>query len=217
MSAMEQMTTKGKQIEQSSFAIIDLEIDRDHGGHTYTATQWAVVRRCIHTTGDFEFATLFKFSENATQCGIKAIQDGCKIITDVNMIVTGLAPRRMEPFNVSAHCLISNDTVIEQAKNSGDTRARVAMQHAAKNGWLDGAIIAVGNAPTALYEIIELCRQGKAKPALIIGLPVGFVKADESKACLVESGLPFIACEGRKGGSPLVVATLHALMVEAAQ
>lgn len=217
MSQMQQITAQGRQIEQDSFAIIDHEIERDHGGHSFSPEQWAVVRRAIHTSGDFEFAKLFHFSDGAVERGIEAIRNGAKIISDVNMIVTGLAPRRMQPFGVEAHCLISDPKVIAEATELGSTRAKVAMQYAARLGWLDGGIIAIGNAPTALYEAMSMCQQGKINPALIIGLPVGFVKADESKRDLMATQLPYIACDGRKGGSPLVVAALHALMVEAAK
>ncbi|QIZ78820.1 precorrin-8X methylmutase [Ferrimonas lipolytica] len=214
---MKQLTAQGQQIERDSFGQIDLEIERDHGGHNFTHEEWAVVRRVIHSSGDFEFADLFCFSEDAAERGIAAIRNGANIVTDVNMIVTGLSDRRMAQFGNSAHCLISEPQVIEAAVASGKTRAIEAAHQAAKAGLLDGAIIGIGNAPTALFEFIRMAQAGEIKPALIIGLPVGFVRADESKQVLMDSGLEHISCRGRKGGSTLVVAALHALMVEAAK
>ncbi|GIU48456.1 precorrin-8X methylmutase [Shewanella sp. KT0246] len=217
MEQMKQLTQQGQQIEHDSFAQIDIEIDRDHGGHDFNNLEWPVIRRVIHTSGDFEFATLFSFSEEAAQKGIDAIRNGANIVTDVNMIVTGLSDRRMATFGNQAHCLISEPKVIDAAIASGKTRAIEAAHQAATAGLLDGAIIGIGNAPTALFEFIRMAQAGEINPALIIGLPVGFVRADESKQALMQSGLEHISCHGRKGGSTLVVAALHALMVEAAK
>jgi len=215
MEKMRQMTQQGRQIETDSFTIIDNEIAAFHGGHSFTPAQWNVVRRAIHTTGDFEFAQLFKFSDDAIEAGIAALKAGAPIITDVSMIVTGLSKPRLGHYGNQAHCFISHPEVIEQAKASDKTRAIHAMQYARDNGLLDGAIIGVGNAPTALLELLRMIEAGEAKPALVIGIPVGFVKADESKQALCEQNkVPFIASLGRKGGSPIVVSTIHALLAE---
>lgn len=215
MKNMQQLTEQGRQIEEGSFAIIDREIEQFHGGHTFSAAQWAVVRRAIHTTGDFEFAELFRFSAEATAAGINALKAGAPIITDVTMITSGLSPSRLSVYHNQAHCFISDPAVIEIAKRTGDTRAIWAMRHARDLGLLDGAIIGIGNAPTALYEILRMVAENEARPALVIGIPVGFVKAEESKQALTEqNSVPFIASMGRKGGSPLVVSTLHALLTE---
>ncbi|MGF1760360.1 precorrin-8X methylmutase [Photobacterium sagamiensis] len=215
MKEMQQMTQQGRQIEEGSFDIIDREIEQIHGGHSLTPAQWAVVRRAIHTTGDFEFAELFRFSDDATTAGIEALKAGAPIITDVTMITSGLSQQRLSVYGNRAHCFISDPEVIEIAKREGETRAIWAMRHARDQGLLDGAIVGVGNAPTALYEVLRMVAENEAKPALIVGIPVGFVKAEESKQDLTEQNtIPYIASLGRKGGSPLVVSTIHALLTE---
>ncbi len=218
MDQMKQMTKQGRQIEEGSFGIIDHEIERDHGGHNFTDAQWAVVRRAIHTSGDFEFAKLFKFSEHATQAGITAIRNGCNIITDVTMITAGLSDRRLEPFGCSKQCFISDADVIAAAKAAGSTRAIMAMRHARDLGLIDGGIVGIGNAPTALLELLRMIKDGEVNPALVIAIPVGFVMAEESKNNIIEAKtVEYIACIGRKGGSPLVVSTLNALLIEASK
>lgn len=215
MKSMQQLTRQGRQIEESSFDIIDREIEQIHGGHSFTPAQWAVVRRAIHTTGDFEFADLFRFSEQATSSGIAALKAGAPIITDVTMITSGLSQQRLSVYGNQAHCFISDTKVIEIATKEGETRAIWAMRHARDLGLLDGAIVGVGNAPTALFEVLRMVADNEAKPALIVGIPVGFVKAEESKQALTEQHIvPYIASLGRKGGSPLVVSTIHALLTE---
>ncbi|MGF1723770.1 precorrin-8X methylmutase [Photobacterium nomapromontoriensis] len=215
MKNMQQLTEQGRQIEEGSFAIIDREMEQFHGGHSFSPAQWAVVRRAIHTTGDFEFADLFRFSEQATTAGINALKAGAPIITDVTMITSGLSKQRLSVYHNQPHCFISDPKVIEIAKQTGDTRAIWAMRHARDLGMLDGAIIGIGNAPTALYEVLRMVAENEARPALIVGIPVGFVKAEESKQALIDQNrVPFIASVGRKGGSPLVVSTLHALLTE---
>jgi len=215
MTNMQQMTQQGRQIEEGSFDIIDREIEQIHGGHDFSPAQWTVVRRAIHTTGDFEFADLFRFSDGATTAGIEALKAGAPIITDVTMIKSGLSQQRLSVYGNQPHCFISDSKVIEVAKKVGETRAIWAMRHARDLGLLDGAIVGVGNAPTALFEVLRMVAANEAKPALIVGIPVGFVKAEESKQALTEqSAVPYIASLGRKGGSPLVVSTIHALLTE---
>lgn len=215
MNDMQQLTRQGRQIEEGSFAIIDREISEVYGGHHYSAAQWNVVRRAIHTTGDFEFAKLFHFSSSAMADGIAALKAGAAIISDVTMISSGLSAPRLSVHGNSCHCFISDPQVIAVAKKCGQTRAIWAMRHARDQGLLDGAIVAIGNAPTALYEILRMIAADEARPALIIGIPVGFVKAQESKQALYEQHkVPYITSLGRKGGSPLVVSTIHALLTE---
>lgn len=212
---MRQMTKQGRQIESDSFSIIDHEMDTLHGGHNFNQGEWNVVRRAIHTTGDFEYAQLYRFSDNAVEAAIEALKAGSNIITDVSMIVTGINQTRLKVYGNQAECFISHPEVIKAAKETGETRAIHAMRYARDKGLLDGAIIGVGNAPTALLELLRMIEAGEAKPALIIGIPVGFVKADESKLALTQQNqVPYIASLGRKGGSPLVVSTIHALLAE---
>jgi precorrin-8X/cobalt-precorrin-8 methylmutase len=213
MSEMQQMTRDGQKIENDSFAIIDQEMTDIHGGHKFEESQWQVVRRAIHTSGDFEFADLFRFSPKAVEQGIKALRSGCPIITDVSMIISGLNAKRLGVYGNSTHCFISDPEVIEQAKESGQTRAIWGMRKARDQGLIDGSIVAIGNAPTALIELLRMVEAGEAEPALIVGIPVGFVKADTSKDSLAaQTQVPFITSLGRKGGSPIVVSTIHALL-----
>lgn len=215
MDKMQQMTRDGQAIENGSFAIIDNEIATLHDGHSFDAQQWPVVRRAIHTTGDFEFAQLFRFSDDAVKRGTEALSQGCPIISDVTMITSGISAQRLSVHGNQTHCFISDPDVIEQAKASGETRAIGAMRKARDRGLLDGAIVGIGNAPTALYELLRMIDAGEARPALVIGIPVGFVKAQESKQALIEQDkIPYIASCGRKGGSPIVVSTIHALLYQ---
>lgn len=205
----EQMTQAGQQIEHDSFAIVDQEA----GSHQYTAAQWQIVRRMIHATADFEFNGLTHFHPQAVQAGLQAISKGAAIIADVEMICVGLSKPRLSHFGVATHQFISDQDVIAQAKEENSTRAVQAMRKAHRLGLLDGGIVAVGNAPTALLEVIRLIKEQGVKPAIIVGMPVGFVSAAESKAeAELLDDVPWITTHGRKGGSTLVVAAIHALL-----
>ena len=206
----EQLTAAGRAIEHDSFAIIDAEA----GPHDYTAEQWPLVRRMIHANADFEFNGLTAFHPEAMQAGLAAVlKGGTPIVADVEMICVGLSKPRLKHFGMTTHHYISDDDVIEQAKAEETTRAVQAMRKAHREGKLDGAIIGIGNAPTALIEVIRLIREEGAKPALIVGMPVGFVSAAESKDLLMTvDDIPWVAIKGRKGGSTLVVAAIHALL-----
>lgn len=205
----EQLTPSGRQIEHDSFAIVD----REAGAHRYTAEQWPVVRRMIHATADFEFNGLTQFHSNATQAGVAAILAGRPIVADVEMILVGLSRPRLKHFGIELHQFISDADVITQARLANSTRAVQAMRKAQRQGLLQGGIVAIGNAPTALLELLRLIREQQVQPALIIGMPVGFVSAAESKALLANlTNVPWILTQGRKGGSTLVVAALHALL-----
>ena len=206
----EQLTAAGRAIEHDSFAIIDAEA----GPVDYTAEQWLLVRRMIHANAGFEFNGLTAFHPNAMQAGLAAVlKGGTPIVADVEMICVGLSKPRLKHFGMTTHHYISDDDVIEQAKAEETTRAVQAMRKAHRAGKLDGAIIGIGNAPTALIEVIRLIREEGAKPALIVGMPVGFVSAAESKDLLMTvNDVPWVAIKGRKGGSTLVVAAIHALL-----
>ncbi|MFM2481431.1 precorrin-8X methylmutase [Celerinatantimonas sp. YJH-8] len=210
-AAMAQQTQAGRAIESQSFTLIDALI-AERGGHHYSALQWPIVRRAIHTSGDLEFSELFEFSPQAVESGITALRRGASIICDVSMIVSGVNRKRLDIYQNTLHCFIQSDATITRAAHQHTTRAVAAMDYAAEQGLLDGAIVAIGNAPTALLRLLEWVQRG-AQPALVIGLPVGFVQAAESKQALCAQHLcEFISCRGYKGGSPLVVATLHALL-----
>ena len=206
----EQLTAAGRAIEHDSFAIIDREVS----SHSYSAEQWPLVRRMIHANADFEFNGLTVFHPAAMQAGLAAVlKGGTPVVADVEMICVGLSAPRLKHFGMSTQHYISDPDVIEQAKAEETTRAVQAMRKAHRLGKLDGAIVGIGNAPTALIEVVRLIREEGAKPALIVGMPVGFVSAAESKDLLMTvSDIPWVAIRGRKGGSTLVVAAIHALL-----
>jgi len=205
----EQLTQAGQKIEHDSFSIVDKEV----GTHSYQQNQWQIVRRMIHATADFEFNGLVKFHPDAVSAGIKAINKSTNIIADVEMICVGLSKPRLNHFGVNTFHFISDDDVISQAKAENTTRAVQAMRKAGKLKLLNNAIIAVGNAPTALLEITKMINNKEITPALIVGMPVGFVSAAESKEITrTLDTVPWIITEGRKGGSTLVVAAIHALL-----
>jgi precorrin-8X/cobalt-precorrin-8 methylmutase len=206
----EQLTEVGRAIEHDSFAIIDAEA----GPHAYNEEQWPLVRRMIHASADFEMNGLTAFHPQAMRAGLAAVlKGGTPIVADVEMICVGLSQPRLRHFGLSTHHYISDDDVIEAAKAANSTRAVQAMRKAQRLGQLDGAIVGIGNAPTALLELVRLIREEGARPALVVGMPVGFVSAAESKDLLMTiDATPWIAIRGRKGGSTLVVAALHALL-----
>ncbi|MDQ6994176.1 MAG: precorrin-8X methylmutase [Mariprofundaceae bacterium] len=209
-SVTEQLTKAGQTIEHSSFATVDAEAG-DRG--SYTEEQWPLVRRMIHATADFEFNGLTEFHPDAMQAGLEAIAAGAAVVADVEMICVGLSKPRLSHFGVQTHQFISDADVIEKAKSEGTTRAVQAMRKAHQQGLLEGAIVGVGNAPTALLEVIRLIQHEGAKPALIVGMPVGFVSAKESKDAVAElNDVPWVITRGRKGGSTLVVSAIHAML-----
>ena len=206
----EQLTAAGRAIEHDSFSIIDAEA----GPHAYTAEQWPLVRRMIHANADFEFNGLTVFHPEAMRAGLAAVlKGGTPVVADVEMICVGLSAPRLGHFGMSTHHYINDADVIERAQAEGTTRAVQAMRKAHRAGRLDGAIVGIGNAPTALIEVIRLIREAGARPALVDGMPVGFDSAAESKDLLMTvKDIPWVAIRGRKGGSTLVVAAIHALL-----
>ena len=206
----EQLTAAGRAIEHDSFAIIDAEA----GPHDYTPEQWPLVRRMIHANADFEFNSLTAFHPDAMQAGLAAVLKGnTPVVADVEMICVGLSRPRLAHFGMHTHHYISDPDVIERAHAEETTRAVQAMRKAWREGTLEGAIVGIGNAPTALYEVIRLIREEGVRPALVVAMPVGFVSAAESKADMMQvTEVPWIAIRGRKGGSTLVVAAIHALL-----
>jgi precorrin-8X/cobalt-precorrin-8 methylmutase len=210
MNDMRQMTSLGRNIEDGSFAIIDQE-----AGHIpFPPAEWQIVRRVIHATADFEFKELMRFQDDAVARGIAALRGGCPVLVDVKMISSGLNEDRLSAYGCKVHSFISDEDVIATAKKENSTRAIESMRKAHRLGLLDGAVVAIGNAPTALLEVVRLVREENAKPALVIGVPVGFVSAAESKEAVLETPtIPAIIARGRKGGSPIAVAIIHALLL----
>lgn len=194
------------EIEARSFEIIDSEV----GTHGYDARQWPVVRRIIHTTADFDFARTTVFSLGAVESGIAALRRGEMILCDTNMVVAGINKGRLQSFGSDLRCYVADSEVAATARVEGITRSIVAMRRGIDEGC---GIFLIGNAPTALFELLRQVLEGRAKPSLIVGVPVGFVGAEESKEALLETDLPYISCRGRKGGSAIAAAILNALMI----
>ena len=200
-------TRKGQSIEDESMQIIENEI----GPHSYNEQEWPIVRRIIHSTADFDFARDNKiiFHKDAIKNGLKALKNGSSIVVDVNGIIGLLNKQNPKDFGNNVICNISEPSIMEAAKEAGKTRAQMSMRIAKED--MNGGIVVVGNAPTALLEVIEMVREGITKPALVIGIPVGFVSAVESKEELAKMDIPFITNQGRKGGSPCAAAIVNAL------
>lgn len=199
---------KPVEIEAFSFKIID----REAGAHGFSSVQWAVVRRMIHTSADFEYKESVRIHPDAVTAGMTAIRNGKSIITDTNMARVGIRQRDLSPFGATVKCYMNDSAVAENAKTAGTTRAHAAVDAAVSD--MAGGIYVVGNAPTALLHLIERVEEKKAQPALIIGLPVGFVNAAESKAELLKlDHPPYITNVGRKGGSNVAAAVVNALVI----
>jgi precorrin-8X/cobalt-precorrin-8 methylmutase len=199
------------EIEKRSFEIIDAE----SGSHDFVPAAWSIVRRMIHTSADFEYIESVRMHSRAIEAGVAAIRQGRTIFCDTNMLRTGIRSRDLEKFGATAQSLMADSQIARIASQSGATRAKVAVD--AVIDQMAGGIYAVGNAPTALLRLIELIQQGRACPALVIGLPVGFVNAAESKAVLLEVDIPYITNVGRKGGSNVAASVVNALIILAGQ
>lgn len=203
-------------IERTSISIITRELDEL--GLTPPPETAAVVKRVIHTTADFDYAKNLRFTPGAVQAAVTALQRGAVIVTDTNMALAGISRPGLAKLGCEAVCYMADPAVAEAAKQAGTTRAVAAMHRAAREH--PGAILAVGNAPTALLTIAEEIEAG-LRPALVIGVPVGFVNVVESKETLFaiceQHGVPAIAAMGRKGGSNVAAAICNALVYSAAE
>ena len=166
-----------------------------------------VYSRLIHASGDVGYAPITRVHPEAIDCAIEALKSGAHIYTDVEMVRTGINKKKLASFGGEVHCLVADADVAVRAKELGITRSMVAMRQFGKA--LDGSIVAIGNAPTALFEVLRMVREEGIRPACIVGIPVGFVGAAESKA---ELAVPYITVEGTKGGSPIAAAAVNALM-----
>ena len=200
---------KPMDIEKRSFEIITELL----GDRKLDPENELVIKRVIHTTADFDYADNLVFSEHAVQKGIEALRGGCDIVTDTQMARSGVSKASLEKLGGAVHCFISDPEVAAEAKARGITRAVVSMEHAAK---LDKPLIfAIGNAPTALMRLRELIEEGAVSPALVIGVPVGFVNVVESKEQIIQSNAaPYIVARGRKGGSNVAAAIVNALLYQ---
>ena len=199
---------KPMEIEQRSFEIISQLLE----GRTLPAENEAVIKRVIHTTADFDYVDNLVFSDAAVKTGIEALRSGCDIVTDTQMAKAGINKSILAKLGGQVHCFMSDEDVAAEAKSRGVTRAIVSMEKAAK---LDRpCIFAIGNAPTALIALDGLMKAGKIKPALIIGVPVGFVNVVESKELIIASSAAHIVARGRKGGSNVAAAICNALLYQ---
>ncbi len=196
-------------IERRSFEIIREIL----GPGAVPEAHWPVVARLVHTTGDPEFARLIRINAGAIEAGIGALSSGAGVFTDVRMVESGINRRLLGRFGGRVHCRIDSPEAAAMAKEEGITRSAAAVRLAA--GGLGGQVVAIGNAPTALVELLRLISLGSPKPALIVGTPVGFVGAVESKEMLAGSGIPHITVAGNKGGSPVAAAAVNALLLQA--
>ena len=200
-----------KDIEVRSFEMITEGLGNraDH----FPEQEKLIVKRLVHTTGDFEYADITEFHNDAVNSAIEAIKSGCKIYCDTNMIVTGLNKAALAKFGCSAYCLVNDDEVAKEAKERGITRSMVGIERAVKDK--DTKIFLIGNAPTALFQLLEEIEKEEVdKPRLIAGVPVGFVGCPESKAALSDYDVPFIRTNGTKGGSTVAVAVLHGILYQ---
>ena len=197
---------KPHEIERKSMDIITSEL----GDRAWPEPVFSVIRRCIHTSADFDYADNLRFSDGAVELGVKLMHSGVNIVTDTMMAFSGINKNILESYGGKAHCFIKDQDVVDEAKRRGCTRATVSMEKAMK---LDGPIVfAIGNAPTALIRICELVKEGRLKPELIIGAPVGFVNVVESKEMVMDLGIPFIIPIGRKGGSNIAATICNAML-----
>ena len=199
---------KPADIEKRSFAIITEEL----GGRTFPDGVAEVVKRVIHTSADFDYADNLCFSPDAVEQAKAALEAGATIVTDTNMALAGISKPTLAKLGGKAVCLMADEDVAREARARGVTRATVSMEHAAK---LDGPLIfAIGNAPTALIRLHELIEEGAVSPALVIGVPVGFVNVVESKELFIGGDTPYIIARGRKGGSNVAAAIVNALLYQ---
>lgn len=192
--------------EKKSYEIITEEL----GSTVLDKENEAVIKRVIHSSADFEYAYMLKFSEHAVAKAKEAIKAGACIITDSPMIKAGIQKNLLEQYGGEVYCFNTDEEVAAAAKINGTTRAEAAMDKAAH---LDkDMIFAIGNEPMALVRLYELIREGKVNPKLVIGVPVGFVNVMEAKSMIMESGVPYIISKGRKGGSTVAAAICNALL-----
>ena len=199
---------KPRDIERRSFEIITEEL----GDRKLDPDKELIIKRCIHTSADFEYADSLCFSENVVAKAMDAIRQGACIVTDTQMGRSGINKRALARYGGEVYCFMSDEDVAKIAKERGVTRAAVSMEKAAQIE--KPVIFAIGNAPTALIELYEMIKSGKYRPAFIIGVPVGFVNVEAAKDLILKTDVPYIINRGRKGGSNIAAAICNALLYE---
>ncbi len=200
---------KPMEIEKRSFEMITEEL----GDVELIPGTESIVKRCIHTSADFDYAQNLKFSDNVVEKAIAAIKNGACIVTDTTMAKAGINKKALAEFGGEAFCFIADEDVAQMAKENGSTRSTASMDKAISLG--KPLIFAIGNAPTALIRLYELIEEGKLKPELIIGVPVGFVNVVQSKKLIMTADVPYIVASGRKGGSNIAACICNALLYKA--
>lgn len=202
---------KPEEIEARSMEMITSEL----GGRTWPEPQFSIIKRCIHTSADFDYADNLCFSEDAAMIGIRALRAGASIVTDTKMAAAGVNKKKLSAYGGQVYCFMDDPQVAARAGERGVTRSAVCMERGAE---IDGPLIfAIGNAPTALIRLYELIEEGRVKPALIIGAPVGFVNVVEAKELIMRAGVPYIVPRGRKGGSNIAATICNAMLYSRVQ
>ncbi|MCW1969621.1 MAG: precorrin-8X methylmutase [Anaerolineae bacterium] len=205
-----------QQIATESFRRIRAEIAEM--GLTPDPAHAPFIERVIHSTADFEFAQRLQFSPHAIAAGVAALRRGCAIVTDVTMVRSGINETRVQALGGTLHCFVDANQISDLATQAGITRSAMGMRMAHEYGLINNGIVVVGNAPTALFEILRLITLGHAHPSLVVGVPVGFVNVIESKQALMQekalatASCEWVATEGRKGGSTVAAAIINTLL-----
>lgn len=195
-------------IEKRSFEIIGSEMK----AHNFDDKTLKIVKRVIHTTADFEYADLIEFHPKAVESGIKALRNGSDIYGDTNMVIAGINKRKLSELGGKVYNHVHDEEIFKKAKELGITRSMASIDMAIKDK--NTKIYAIGNAPTALFVLIEKIKKGEVLPELVIGVPVGFVGAEESKEELRKLDIPYIVVRGRKGGSPVAATIVNAMLYQ---
>jgi precorrin-8X/cobalt-precorrin-8 methylmutase len=202
---------KPDEITAESFRIIDAEV----GEHGFDPVEWSVVQRIIHAAGDVDLVHAVHFHRHAARAGVRALQQGVPLVTDVRMVAAGVRQQALTDLGLALHCFIDAPDVARQAQATGHTRSFCAMQKAMDE--VGPAVYVIGNAPTALLALCDRVRQGLVRPRLVVAMPVGFVSVVESKEQALTLDVPVITVHGRKGGSAVATATVNALLILAQQ
>lgn len=209
MMKMEIENVLPTEIERRSFEIITEELQKE--GIVLPEKEAPIIKRCIHTSADFDYARNLIFSEDVTEQALEAIRNGASIVTDTQMGRSGINKKELGRYGGQVYCFMSDDDVAERAKQNGTTRAVASMEKACELN--EKLIFAIGNAPTALIRLYELIREGKIRPELVIGVPVGFVNVVQSKEMILTlEHTPYIVAKGRKGGSNIAACICNALL-----
>ncbi len=195
-----------EEIEKRSMEIITEELQ----GKTWPEPEFSIVKRCIHTSADFDYAKNICFSKDAARLGVEALRRGAVIVTDTKMAWSGINKKKLQEYGGKAYCFMADEDVAKEAKERGCTRATICMERGA--ALKREVIFAIGNAPTALIRLYELIEEGKLSPALIIGAPVGFVNVVEAKELIMKTDVPYIVPRGRKGGSNIAATICNAML-----